>query len=119
MQATGLPTRYDLYDYVQPAGATVQYDQDMTIDGNDHVHFFHVVVDSPWTATDPRGILEVYETGTGWASKWVTQNLNEFTGLGYPGIVTPYLQQTGNSTHASISSDGNVRVVGCCNVRTG
>ncbi len=113
MLATGLPPRYDLYDYVQPAGGTVQYNQDIAIDANNRVHFYHVVVDTPWTATDPRGILEVYETGTGWASKWVTSglSLNPRTGIGYPGASTPaspYLQQTGNAIHASVSADGQV-----------
>jgi hypothetical protein len=112
MQATGLPPRYDLYDYVQPAGGTVSYDQDALIDGNGRVHFFHVIVDSPWTGTDPRGILEAYETGPNtWAAKFVTMGLNPYTGLGYPGASTPaspYLSQTGNGMHVSISADGQV-----------
>jgi hypothetical protein len=112
MIATGLPPRYDLYDYVQPPGGTVSYNGDMTVDGNGRVHFFHVVVDSPWTTNDPRGILEVYETATNvWAYKWVTQNLNTYTGLGYPApppSTTPYLQQTNNCVRTSVSPDGQV-----------
>jgi hypothetical protein len=109
MQATGLPTRYDLYDYVQPAGGTVSYVQDALIDGNGRVHFFHVIVDSPWTNVDPRGILEVYETGTNtWASKFITMGFNTNTGLGYPGVATAYLDQMGNAIHASVSADGQV-----------
>ncbi|MFN0156521.1 MAG: T9SS type A sorting domain-containing protein [Bacteroidota bacterium] len=113
MAATGLPQTYDLYDYVQPPGTTVSYNGDMTIDANGHGHFFHVIVDSPWTTNDPRHILEVYETAPNvWSNKWVKQNLNTFTGLGYPGATgnppTPYLQQTNNAVHASISADGQV-----------
>ncbi len=110
MAATGLPQSYDLYDYVQPPGATVSYNGDMTIDANGHGHFFHVIVDSPWTTNDPRHILEVYETAPNvWANKWVKQNLNTYTGLGYPSPAgTTYLQQTNNAVHASISQDGEV-----------
>ncbi len=112
MIGTGLPPRYDLYDYVQPPGGTVSYNGDMTVDGNGRVHFFHVVVDSPWTRNDSRGILEVYETATNvWAYKWVTQSLNTFTGLGYPApppSTTPYLAQTNNCVRTSVSPDGQM-----------
>ena len=111
MTATGLRRGYDLFDYVQPPGGTVSWNSDFSIDGNERAHFFHVVVDSPWTEHDPRGILEVYETGANvWSYKWVTQSLNTYTGLGYPGVVsgTAYLDQTNNAVTASISSDGQV-----------
>ena len=112
MAATGLPPHYDLYDYAQPPGGTALYLSDMLVDANERIHFFHVVVDSPWTSMAQRGILEVYETGTGWAYKWVTQNLNPRTALGYPGSdPTPYLDQTGNAIHASISADGRVMAI--------
>jgi hypothetical protein len=109
MIATGLPPRYDLYDYVQPRGGTVLYLSDMVVDFNGRVHFFHVVVDSPWTNLAQRGILEVYETGAGWSYKWLTQSLNPRTALGYPGTA-PYssLDQTGNAIHASITPDGQM-----------
>ena len=114
MQATGLRRNLDLMDYFQTdgPGGTVSYISDMLVDGNNHVHFFHVVVDSPWTGTDPRHIVEIYETGTGWDYKWVQQTLNPLAGLGYPGFTpappTVYLDQTHNAIHASISSDGQL-----------
>ena len=106
MAATGLPPHYDHYNY---ASGALRYLSDMLVDATGRVHFFHVVVDSPWTNVAPRGILEVYETGAGWAYTWVQQNLNPRTALGYPGSSpTPYLDQTGNAIHASISPDGEV-----------
>ena len=111
MQATGLPTNLKLFDYYQADGpdSTVSYTSDMVVDANSHVHFFHVIADSPWTSHVPRHIVEIYETGTGWAYKWVQQNLNPYTGLGYPGSPpTPYLDQTHNSIHASITPDGQM-----------
>jgi len=111
MVATGLPTSYDLYDYVQPPGATVSWNSDMVIDANGRAHFFHVVVDSPWTTNDPRGIVEIYQTATGWAYKWVTPTgtLNTYTALGYPGTgTTAYLQQTNQGIRAAISPAGDV-----------
>jgi hypothetical protein len=113
MAATGLSPRYDLYDYDQPAGGTVLFNQDFTVDANERVHFFHVIVDTPWTSSAPRGIIEIYETGAGWASKWITDglSLNPHTNLGYPGPSNPgqpYVQQTGNSIHVSISRDRRV-----------
>jgi hypothetical protein len=115
MQATGLDTIYDLYDYVQPPGGTVSWNSDMVIDGNGRAHFFHVVVASPWTTNDPRGIVEIYQTASGWAYKWVTPTgtLNTYTGLGYPTTdpATPYLQQTNQGIRASISAAGDVMAV--------
>jgi hypothetical protein len=111
MQATGLPPRFDLYDYVQPAGSTVSYNSDMIVDDNGRVHFVHVVVDSPWTEHDMRGLLEVYETAQNvWAYKWITQGLNTYTGLGYPGVVsgTTYMAQTNNGIRTAVSSDGQM-----------
>jgi hypothetical protein len=111
MAGTGLPSRYDLYDYVQPPGATVSYNSDMIIDAAGRAHFFHMVVDSPWTDVDARGVLEVYETAPNtWAYKWVTQTMNEATGLGYPSTTsgTNYLAQTNNGIRSAISSDGQV-----------
>ncbi len=106
MRATGLPVRYDLYDYVQPAGGTVAYLNEMVVDANDKVHFFSVVVDSPWTNLDERSILEVYEDAgatSGWSSKWVTTGMNVNTPLAYGT-----LDQTRNAIHASISTDRQV-----------
>jgi hypothetical protein len=91
----------------------VSYNGDMNIDNNGRAHFFHVIVDSPWTNVDPRSIIEIYETGPNvWAYKWIAQNLNEGTGLGYPGVTgnppTPYLNQTNNAVHGAISADGQI-----------
>ena len=110
MQATGLPQNLDLFDYYQAdgPGSTVSYTSDMVVDASNHVHFFHVICDSPWTAYVPRHIIEIYENGTGWSYKWVQQNLNPYAGLGYPGVATTYLDQTHNAIHASISSDGQL-----------
>ena len=111
VQPTGLPTNLDMYDYHQAdgPGLTIDYKSDMVVDVNNRVHFFHVVCDSPWTQFVPRHIVEIYETGTGWAYKWVQQSLNPYAGLGYPGLPpTGYLDQTGNAMHASLSSDGQL-----------
>lgn len=112
MQATGLDTIYDLFDYFdQNASPTVSWNSDMVIDANGRAHFFHAVVQSPWNLHDPRGIVEIYQTATGWAYKWVTPTgtLNTYTGLGYPGsTTTPYLQQTNQCIRAAISPAGDV-----------
>ncbi|GEM_PF-3361801 len=102
-RATGLPTSWDLMDFDQPAGGTVDYIGDFIVDPTDRAHFFNVVVDSPWSATDTRGILETYETGSGWESKWITMDLHEQTNLIYGG-----LPQTHQDLRASISDDGSV-----------
>lgn len=106
-RATGIPTSWDLMDYFQPAGATVDYIGDFIEDGNDDAHFFNAVVDSPWTATATRGILETFETGSGWESKWVTMDLHEQTILSYNAV----LNQTHNDVRATISADGTVMAV--------
>jgi hypothetical protein len=83
----------------------------MIVDNNGRVHFVHVVVDSPWTEHDMRGLLEVYETAPNtWSYKWLTQGLNTYTGLGYPGVVsgTTYMAQTNNGIRTAVSSDGQV-----------
>lgn len=113
VQATGLPLTIDEYDYFQSdgPGSTVAYLNDMVIDANDLVHFFHVTVDSPWTSTEPRGIVEIVQTSTipteaTWEAKWIKQNLNLNTPLLYGT-----LDQTRNAVHASISDDGQVMTV--------
>ncbi len=108
VQATGLPLTLDTYDYSQPPGGTVTYLNEMLMDANDMVHFFTVTVDSPWTFTDPRGIVEIVQTSTvpaeaTWEAKWVKQNLDLTTPLAYGT-----LDQTHNAIHASISDDGQV-----------
>ena len=111
MGGTGLPPHYDMYNFYRLGGNIVSWNSDFTADANGRGHFFHVVVDSPWTEHDPRGILEVYETAADtWAYKWVTQNLNTYTALGYIGLTgtTPYLDQTHTAVTASISPDGQV-----------
>lgn len=104
--ATGIPLSWDLMDYLQPAGGTVDYIGDFLEDGTDRAHFFNAVVDSPWTATATRGILETYETGSGWESKWVTMDLHEQTNLVYGALA-----QTHNDIRAVISPDGSILAV--------
>jgi hypothetical protein len=108
--ATGIRRGWDLYDFAQPPGTTVSWNSTFTVDANGYGHFFHVVVDSPWTEREPRGILEVYQTTGGWAYKWVKQELNTYTGLGYPGVAVgnEYLNQTHVAPKASVSPDGQV-----------
>ena len=104
-RATGLPTSWNITDYVVDPGI-YDYCGDLTFDANNRAHFFISVVDSPWTLTDPRGVMEVYETGTGWAYKWIQPDLHEQTNLLYGA-----LDQTRNDIRAAISPDGTVMVV--------
>ncbi len=117
VQATGLPLTTDAYDYFQSdgPGSTVSYLNDMLIDANEMVHFFHVTVDSPWTSTEPRGIVEIVQTSAvpaeaTWEAKWIKQNLNLDVPLyyPYPEDASGRLDQTYNAIHASISPDGQV-----------
>lgn len=107
MAATGLDPRYDLMDYVQPPGGTVAYTSDFAVDANERGHFVHAVVDSPWLGDSERGLLEIYETGTGWGYKWITQAMNELTRLDYPDPAGT-LDQTRNAPQLSVSEDGQV-----------
>ncbi len=102
-RATGLPTSWDLMDFAQPPGGTVDYIGDFIVDPTDRAHFFNVVVDSPWTDLATRGILETYENGSGWESKWITIDLHEQTNLVYGA-----LPQTHQDIRATISDDGTI-----------
>lgn len=104
--ATGLGAAYDLYDFEQPPGGTVDYNADMVIDANGMAHFFYPVADTPATDQQQRHLLEVYQTPTGWEAKFIKRNIARQTILYYPG--SQILDQTNHSIQASISSDGQV-----------
>lgn len=84
-------------------GGPGAYSFDMVVDANNRVHFFGVIVD---TATLQRDLVEIYETGTGWASKMIKSNLNPSTLLTYAT-----LNQMGNHINASTNRGGNVMAV--------
>lgn len=87
------------YQWWNFGGAGV-FSFDMAVDANNRVHFFGVVVD---TLTQQRGIVEIYETGTGWSYKHITMDLKESTVLTYNG-----LNQMGNHLNSAVSPDGQV-----------
>jgi hypothetical protein len=89
----------DWYDY-KPDPASYDYVFDMLVDAENRVHFFGVVEN---TTTKQRGIAEIYEAGTGWAGKIITDSLKQNTNLTYGDI-----DQEGNHLNASISPDGTV-----------
>jgi hypothetical protein len=89
----------DWHDY-EPDSAYFDYVFDMLVDADNHVHFFGVVEN---TTTRQRGIGEIYETGTGWAGKIITDSLKQNTNLTYGDI-----DQEGNHLNASVSFDGTV-----------
>lgn len=105
--ATGLGAAYDLYDFAQPPGGTVDYNADMVIDANGRAHFFYPVADTPATDLQQRHLLEVSQTATGWESRFIKRNINRNTILRYPSP-SGDLSQTNNSIQASISADGQV-----------
>jgi hypothetical protein len=76
----------------------------MLVDANGRVHFFGVTMD---TLTLQRQIIEIYQTGSGWASKWVTTSLNEGTRLNYPGTAGD-LNQMGNHLNGAVNASGSV-----------
>ncbi len=106
--ATGLGAAYDLYDFAQPPGGTVDYNADMVIDANGMAHFFYPVADTPATDQQQRHLLEVYQTPTGWEAKFIKRNLARQTVLYYPSPTQGNLSQTNHSIQASISSDGQL-----------
>ena len=81
-------------------GGPGAYSFDMLVDANNRVHFFGVIED---TLSFQRDLVEVYETGTGWASKVVKSNLNTATLLNYNT-----LNQMGNHLQASSNQAGTV-----------
>jgi hypothetical protein len=108
--ATGLGYFYDLLSFYRGTGNFASYEVEATVDANNRMHYFAVVVDSPWTLQAPRSLLEVYQTASGWSHKWITQAMNENTGLMYPGAAgdADVLDQTYNALNPSISQDGQV-----------
>jgi len=74
------------------------YSFDFLVDANNRSHFFGVVEDS---TTLERGIVEIYESTTGWGGNVVTLDLKESTNLTY-GMIN----QMGNHLNAAISQDG-------------
>lgn len=81
-------------------GGAGAYSFDMLVDANNRVHFFGVIED---TLTLQRDVVEIYETGTGWASKMIKSNINRATLLTYNT-----LNQMGNHLNASANYSGNV-----------
>jgi hypothetical protein len=90
---------YDFWTY----GGAGAYSFDMVVDANNRVHFFGVTLD---TLTTQRQIVEIFETGTGWSSKWITTDLKETANLTYPGATA--LNQMGNHLNASMNASGTV-----------
>lgn len=81
---------------------TVGYSYDMVVDANGRVHFFGAVADTS-LLQERQGIIEVYETASGWDAKIIKTGLNANTDLDYNA-----LRQTGRNLHAAISADGTV-----------
>ncbi len=98
--APGLPPHLDWWFYGGPGA----YSKEMLVDANNRVHFFGVAVD---TLTLQRSIIEVYETGAGWAGKVVTDDLKESAILHYPSS-GGNVNQMGNHLNAAISLSGDV-----------
>jgi len=99
--APGVPPGTDWWFYGGPGA----YSKQMLVDANNRVHFFGVVFD---TLTSQRSIIEVYETGAGWAGKVVTDDLKESTLLNYPGAVGGSVNQMGNHLNGAMSRSGDV-----------
>jgi Secretion system C-terminal sorting domain len=91
---------YDFWTYGGPGA----YSMDMVVDANGRVHFFGVTLD---TLTAERQLVEIYETGSGWSSNWITTDLKESTRLNYPGVAGD-LNQMGNHLNAAINVSGTV-----------
>jgi len=79
------------------------YSFDMLVDADNRVHFFGVAQD---TLTSAIGVIEIYETATGWDSKIITSDLKISTDLTYDG-----LDQMGTHLNSAISPDGNVMAI--------
>jgi hypothetical protein len=78
---------------------------DMCVDANGYVHFFGVVEDS---VTLERAVVEIYETGSGWDSKFIQSDLKESTDLVYPYPAGGGLNQMGNHLNVSMNLSGEV-----------
>jgi hypothetical protein len=99
--AVGLPSAIDWWTYGGPGA----YSKDMLVDANNRVHFFGVVFDT--NNANQRSVVEVYETGTGWGGKVITNALKASTLLNYPGTAGD-LNQMGNHLNAAITTTGDV-----------
>ncbi|MBI4535290.1 MAG: T9SS type A sorting domain-containing protein [Ignavibacteriae bacterium] len=91
---------YDFWTYGGPGA----YSKEMLVDMNGRVHFFAVTFD---TLTLERQVVEIYETGSGWGSHFITTDLKETTRLNYPGTAGN-LNQMGNHLNGAISQAGDV-----------
>jgi len=110
VEASGLTYFYDLLSFYRGTGNFASYPIEAALDANERMHYFAVVVDSPWTLQDPRHILEVHQTATGWDHKWIVQDMNENTGMMYLSAdpATGALDQTYHALSPSVSPDGQV-----------
>lgn len=89
-----------IYDDWWSFGGPGTYAFDMVVDANNRVHFFGVAYD---TLTGARALVELFETSTGWDSRFITTALKTNTKLVY-GV----LNQMGHDIDAAISADGNI-----------
>jgi hypothetical protein len=99
--AAGLPAHQDFWSYGGPGA----YSKEMVVDANGRVHFFAVTTD---TLTNQRSVIEIYQTGSGWEGKLITDDLKESTALNYPGAIGGSLNQMGNHLNAAITTTGDV-----------
>ncbi len=83
------------------------YSFDMLVDANNRVHFIGCATDSTFYQTR-QGIVEVYETTSGWDAKIIQTNLNVGTMLNY-GDAGIY--ETGRHIQASTNTDGTILAV--------
>jgi hypothetical protein len=72
----------------------------LVVDANNHAHFVTVVVD---TLTNTYSVAEIYETGSGWASKMVKSGLNRKTIQAYVDV-----DQAAWDLSPAISADGKI-----------
>lgn len=104
---SGIGGSKDWWSYGGPGA----YSFDMAVDANNRVHFFGVIVD---TLTQQRDLVEIYQTGSGWASKIVKSNLNTATVLTYAS-----LNQMGNHINAATNVSGSVMALVWLDAPTG
>lgn len=83
----------DWWDYGGPGN----YSFDFVVDVDNKVHFFGIIEDA---VTRARALVEIYETGSGWNSRFVTTNLRVSTNL-----------PAGHQINAAINPAGNVLAV--------
>jgi len=96
----GLDTTLDVWTYGGPGA----YSNEMFVDANNRVHFIFVAVN---VLTNERSLVEIFETGSGWDSKIITNDLKESTALNYPGTAGD-LNQMGNHLNGSMNVAGDV-----------